>query len=71
MKMIIAKLRIAAIISFILYFILIFVGASGTYRFQFDWVQNVLLLVSFVLFGLNVILQVYRFLSGYYLNDEA
>ena len=71
MKMIIAKLRIAAIISLILFFILMFAGASGTYKFQFDRVQNVLILISFVLFVLIMILQVYRFYISYYLKDEA
>ncbi len=71
MKMIIAKLRIAAIISFLLYFIFMFIGASGQSKFQFNWVQNVLILISLVLFAIIMILQVYRFYISYYLKDEA
>ncbi len=71
MKMIIAKLRIAAIISLILFFILKFAGVSGPYRFQFNWAQNVLLLISMILFALIIILQIYRFSVNYYSKDEA
>ena len=71
MKMIIAKLRIAAIISLLLFFIFMFAGASSPYKFKFDWAQNVLILISLVLFALIMILQVYRFYISNYLKDES
>ena len=69
--MIIAKLRIAAIISLILFFILMFAGVSGPYRFQFNWLQHVLLLISLVIFAIILILQVYRFAVNYNSEDDA
>lgn len=71
MKIIIAKLRIAAIISLILFFILMFVGVSGSYKFQLELVQNLLILISLVLFALIIILQVFRFYISNYLKDDA
>jgi hypothetical protein len=66
MKMIIVKLRIAALASLILFFVLTFAGVSGAYKSQISMVQNVLILLSFVLFIFILILQVYRF----YVNNN-
>lgn len=71
MKMIIGKLRIAALASLTLFFILMFLGSANPGRFYFDYVQSVLIFLSLVLFAIILLLQVYRFYISYYMNDEA
>jgi hypothetical protein len=71
MKMIIAKLSKAAIISLLLFFISMLFGSSSLYKFEFGTIQNVLILLSMVLFAVIMILQVYRFYISFYLRDEA
>ncbi|MEP7256522.1 MAG: hypothetical protein ABI666_12155 [Ferruginibacter sp.] len=70
MKKTIAKLRIVALISFALFFISVFVWPPDPFGLKFSQFQNVLILVSFVLFLFIIVLQLYSLYIGSYLHDE-
>ena len=71
MKKTIGKLRIAALVCFALFIISVYVGFSDPSKFKFSQFQSVLILVSFVLFLLIIILQLYGLYINSYLHDEG
>ncbi len=71
MKPIIVKLRIAALVSFVLFFISSFVKSSNPFSLQFSQAQSVLLLITFVLFAFIIVLQIYNYSIGRTRHSEA
>ena len=55
------KLRIAGIVSFLLFFISMMFGFEAKPGFYFTQIQQILILVSFVIFAILILLQAYEF----------
>jgi len=59
------KLRIFGIVTFLLYFLFEMFRFPTNTGFYFNQIQGILALVSFVIFAILILLQVY----GFYLNN--
>lgn len=68
---IIFKLRIFGIVTFLLYFLSFMFGLSDGYRFGITKIRQILILVSFVIFAILILLQLYGvYLSTVVKEDE-
>ena len=63
----IMKLRIAGIATFLLFILSAMFGFQLKSNFYFTQIQQILILVSFVVFGILILLQGY----GFYINNFA
>ena len=71
MKKIIAKLRLAGVVTFIGFFILSFTGSSNFAEFKFTQAEMVLVCTSFTIFVIIIALQLYRlYIKDYYAEDD-
>ena len=61
------KLRIAGIVFFLLFFLSSIIGFQTKSNYYFSQIQQILILVSFVIFVILILIQVYRF----YINNFA
>lgn len=59
MKTTLMKLRIVGIVAFLLFMISVMFGFSADTPFQFNLVQQILILVSFLIFALLILLQLW------------
>lgn len=70
MKRIIAKLRIAGLISLALFLISCIVQPPSLWRLQFSWVQSTLILTSFIIYAIIIGLWLYHAYIATYLREE-
>lgn len=64
------KLRIAGIITFLLYMVSAFVGFQVKSNYYFSQIQQILILVSLVIFVILILLQGYAFYTNNFVNKE-
>ena len=67
MRKTIFKLRIFGIVAFLLFIISSMFGSPSNSGFYFNHVQEILILISFVIFAILILLKVY----GFYVNNSV
>jgi len=70
MRTTLMKLRIAGIATFLLFFLSAMFNSPTTSGFYFNQVQKILIVVSFIIFTILILVQVYGFFINRHVKEE-